>query len=167
MRRLVLVVTATIVALVLSAPGARAQAGCQTVKGEIQLTFSLPEGWTGQAWLDIGGVPYQAAVSFEGESAWPTDDGNIHGTEVGTFEFGGGHFFRERDKFTFGPSDESPGEWHVTGIGRVIEGAGMFEWAYGKLVIVGPVTGEPVPFPPFFPSVFTGSVKGKVCDVAD
>jgi hypothetical protein len=168
MRRLVLVVTATLVALVLSAPGVRAQAGCQTVKGEIHLTFSLPEGWIGQAWLDIGGVPYQAQVSQgEGGESRVTDDGNIHGIEEIVFTFEPGVFFKERDKFTFGPSDEDPGEWHFTGVGRIIEGTGTFEQAYGKLVFVGSATGPTFPFPPYFPTVFTGSVKGRVCDIAD
>ena len=168
MRRLVLVVTAAAVTLVLSAPVVRGQEGCQKVKGEIHLTFALPGGWAGQAWLDIGGTPYQAAVSpGEGGESRVTDDGNIRGTEEIVFTFEPGVFFRERDKFVFGPSDESPEEWHFTGVGRIIEGTGMFEQAYGKLVIVGSATGEPVPFPPFFPSVFTGSVKGKICDVAE
>jgi hypothetical protein len=168
MRRLAFVVTATVVTLVLSAPVVHAQAGCQKVKGEAHLTFSLPEGWTGPAWLDIGGTPYEFGVSQgEGGDSWLTDDGNIHGIEEVVFTFEPGVFFKERDKFTFGPSDEDPGEWHFTGVGRVIEGSGMFAQAYGKLLIVGTATGAPVPFPPFFPSVFTASVKGTVCDVAE
>jgi hypothetical protein len=162
MRRLVLVVAATVLGLGLLTP-TWAEAGCQGIRGEIYLTFSA--GWAGYAEMYVGDTFYQADVSFVGKEARLTDDGNFHGIEEAIFNFGSGHSFTERDKFTFGPSYENPEEWHFTGVGRIIEGAGMFDQAYGKLVMVGPVTGPLSPYG--FPSVFTGVVKGKVCDIAD
>lgn len=159
MRHSTIIVSVAILSLVFLTPTVWAKgSGCKKIGGNIDLTFTGI--WEGSALLVIGDGLFTADVTFATESIKQTDDGNLVGTETGTFDFGLGDTFTELDKFTFGPSDENPAEFHFNGVGRITGGTGKFQDAFGKVVMQG--------FATFVgPPTVSLTLKGRICDIAE
>jgi len=150
-------VAVAVAGLVSFTPPLWAATSCETVEGGVEVTFV--GRWVGEAWIDIGGRSFVGDVAFETLSIRESDDGNFIGTETGVFDFGAGHTFTLVDKFVFGPSDEDPEVFQYRSVGRLTAGTGAFEGAYGKVVMLGSASFDPLP------PVAEITVKGRICDV--
>ena len=140
---------------------ARADSGCESVRGELVANAPPLGPFAGQASLRIGSKALHVEVAVTGTGAKVTEDGTVVGTTSITYDFGSGDTFTTGENhFALAPT-ETPGVFSLSDQGRITEGTGRFLNSFGKLVLHGTVS---------FSASGTGEaileVKGRLCDVA-
>ena len=142
MRTLILRFTAitalAIGALVLLAPAAEAQERCVPFGGTMFLWHT--DNWYGVGDLSVGRkvmhadlVDINTSIVF-GDYIWT-------GTEMATFDFGHGNRFQTPIEFIaehVNDSVSASGVFHISEIGTLTKGTGMFKNTYGHYIMQGP-----------------------------
>ncbi len=154
------VAIAITVFLFIGQPVASAGSNCEKLAGSGQIVQDFFAGTIEGPWeLEIDGVMYEAWTTVEILQIKITEDG----TQVATWWF--------KFDFDFGDTIEvvlhgvlspvAPGEYRANAQGKILEGSGMFENSYGKIVIHGTFIID------FSTSIAYGDFtsKGLICDI--
>jgi hypothetical protein len=115
----------------------------------------------GAATMTIGGETLDADFVVIVTGIKFTEDGSVVGTTRIVFDFGSGSTITlTAEHFALDPTDQ-PGVFRLNGVGKISEGTGRFQNAYGKLTFHGTMIFSPEG------AVLddTFSIKGSVCDI--
>lgn len=154
------VAIAIAVFLFIGQPIASAGSDCEKVAGSGQIVQDFIAGTVeGPYELEIDGVMYEAWTTVEILQIKFTEDGTQVATWWFKYDFGYGDTIEVVLHGVLSPV--GPGEYRTNAQGNILEGSGMFENSYGKLVSHGPFIID------FSSAMAYGdfTTKGRICDI--
>ena len=134
--KLVSAAVLTVGALVLLAPTVQAQGSCEPISGTIYLWYT--DTWHGVGNLTIGRDVRRADVQAANTGSFTNNEAIFQGTEAWTLDFGRWGRLYLNMEFVAEDMTDSAFNFHVTEVGKIVKGTGLFEHAYGNFTAQGP-----------------------------
>jgi hypothetical protein len=158
--------------LVVGSTTANAQNNCAPFSGTVYGALYRDAPDQPRTWHMLGNFTIGRDLSFATVGVKSTslarDPDTWQGTELWTFDFGGGHTIQLATDFVTEHMTNAAGIYHIREVGRFVNGTGAFVHAYGNLTAEGPfgpgVVLHDVPGLPTVATMFwVAPTQGMIC----